>query len=113
MHRHRTLRTTHRARVRVATYLTDNAGWLVPALWIASGGCLVADLTVAAVEFGHASIWLALLAIAVNSYVLVRHIISRLTRIIALWQEDVHTGGPPNGDDGTNGNIHPLVRRRS
>lgn len=120
MHRHRTARTVvHRLESGLSRRVSEASFWLTPLLWILSSIAMLVDLLVPDpwdIEWGHLAAWFALLAIAVNSHALVRHVIARLTHVIALWHEDVHVDAPATKAKArldvvpTRENVVPILR---
>lgn len=90
MRRHDTT-SANQTRVKFSDYLVQ-APWLVPLAWSLSVVTLVLDVLQVdePIEWGHISLWFAISALSASCYSMVRHIIARLTEIIALWQDDVH-----------------------
>jgi hypothetical protein len=119
MRRRLTMRTVmHQIYKRLSDFFTDTAPTLVPLLWAGSIMAMILDVVAPdlRVGWGHLAIWLALSAVGVNSHALVRHMIARLTQIIALWQDDVHILYRPPAEPvrpaAGQENVVPILRTR-
>jgi hypothetical protein len=89
----------------------------VPLIWAGSVLALTMDfVTDFHVEWAHLALWLAMAGMAGTCHTLTRHIIVRLTQIIALWQDDVYvlhrpteaTTVAPTGTDAGTSNVVPI-----
>lgn len=75
--------------------------------WAGSFVLLVLSFIINDVDFGHAGLWLGMVALVLSVHQLSQTVISRLTQVMAMFNDDVHLDLPTlrviprhsNGDD--------------